>query len=311
MFYGNTIGLGEDLERNTAISSSCRLVDILGQLRNNTAHAIVPVPKTEPIRIPSPSEVLEAQVQARQTEEEARLFLPLVSFAETDSLATKIVIEGKKFFESTLRSLREMGVRIDDPLELLMVLRKLGPHKLERMFGAGEKDERFPSGRKPVFMTDMTKQTMDLALKISRDSVDQPRLDGIRILAASTDVHEYPLTLITYLLNARGAEVINLGPSVESPGWLVDASTKIRPAVAVVTTHNGKALDYGRELVDEMKRANAGFQVVMGGVLNQSIGNEMPIDVTDELNKLGIVTSKNLEKLPSLLKSLVTEAGKR
>jgi methylmalonyl-CoA mutase cobalamin-binding subunit len=308
MFYGNTIDLGGDLERNTAISGSCSLIDILGQLRRNTAHAIMPVPKTEPIRIPSPEEVLEAQVQARQMEEEAKLLLPIVSFSESDSLASKIVGEGKKFFDSALRGLKEMGVRIDDPLELLIAVKKLGANRLEQMFGSGERDELFPSRRKPVFMTDMTKRTMDLASKLRRESADEPRLDGIRVLVASTDVHEYPLMLITHILHAQGAEVINLGPSVESPKWLVAAAIEARPAVAVVTTHNGKALEYGTELVDEMKRAKAEFHVVMGGVLNQSVGSEMPIDVTGELNKLGIATSKNLEKLPSLLQILVTAA---
>jgi methylmalonyl-CoA mutase cobalamin-binding subunit len=310
MFYGNTIDLGEDLERNTAISSACSLVDIIGQLRNPTAHAIMPVPKTEPIRIPSPEEVLEAQVNARQMEKEAERVLPMISFIASDLLAEKIVAEGKRFFESTLKGLKEMGVDVDDPLELLLVLKRLGANKVERFFGSGQRDELYPCGRRPVLETDMIKRTINLASHLTLDTKQTANLQGLKVLIASTDVHEYSLLAIARLLAGRGAQVTNLGPNVESPRWLVKAMIESRPAIVVLTTHNGKALQYATQLVDEMRQSRITSVIVMGGVLNQSVGAEMPIDVTADLNRLGIVTSTNLAALPSLIRTTLTGLAK-
>jgi len=116
MLYGDTISLTEDLERNSAISASCAFFDVLGQLRRPTAHAIVPVPKTKPIRIPSPEEVVEAHVNLRRMEKEARLLFPHVDFAQADVLALRMLEGGKIFFESTLVGLKEAGVNVNDLL---------------------------------------------------------------------------------------------------------------------------------------------------------------------------------------------------
>lgn len=306
MFYGNTIDLGEDLERNVAISSTCSLVDIMGQLRNPTAHAIMPVPKTEPIRIPSPEEVLEAQIHARQMEKEAKRLLSVISFDQSDSLAARIVAEGKRFFESILKGLKQMGVDVDDPLELLFVLKKLGAHEVERMFGSGERDDLYPCGRRPILETDMIKRTIDIASNLTRDTEQSVNLKGLRVLVASTDVHEYSLLIITRLLDAHGAQVMNLGPNVESPKWLVKAVSEAHPSIIVLTTHNGKALEYGTRVIDEMQRTKTRSVIVMGGVLNQNVEAEMPIDVTADLKRLGIVTCTKLADLPSLLRTLMS-----
>jgi methylmalonyl-CoA mutase cobalamin-binding subunit len=304
MFYGNTIDLGEDLERNVAISSSCSLIDIMGQLRNPTAHAIMPVPKTEPIRIPSPKEVLEAQIHARQMEKEAKRLLPVISFDQSDSLAARMVAEGKRFFESTLKGLKQMGVDVGDPLELLFVLKRLGAHKVERIFGLGERDEVYPCGRKPILETDMIKRTIDIASNLTREADQSVNLKGLKVLVGSTDVHEYSLLIMARLLDARGAQVTNLGPNLESPKWLVKAVSESHPSIVVLTTHNGKALEYGKGVIDEMQRTRTSSVIVMGGVLNQNVGGEMPKDVTVDLNRLGIVTCTNLAELPTLLRTL-------
>lgn len=307
MFYGTTIGLDEDLDRNVAVGDACLLFDIIGQLRNPTAHAIVPVPKTEPIRIPAPTEVVEAHVHARQMEKEAKRVQSIIDFGPSDSLAEKISAAGKSFFRSTLNGFKEMGIDIDDPLELLFASKRLGAYKIERMFGSGEKDELYPSGRKPLVETDMIRCTLNLVSSIDQDIKQPVDLTGLKILVASTDVHAYSLLAITRVLNAHGAEVTNLG-DMETPRWLAKAISESHCDISVLTTHNGKALEYGTGLVDEMRRTKTTCIVVMGGVLNQSVEGEIPVDATARLNRIGIVTGSNLAELPTLLLKLATSS---
>ena len=313
VLYGDTIDLTEDLERNQAISASCALLDILGQLRNPTAHAIAPVPKTEPIRIPSPEEVVEAHVYARQMEREARRLLPAVNFAQVDALAERILQGGKRFFESALTGLRGAGVDIHDPLELLIALRNLGATELERLFGPGEKDELYPKGRRPILETDMTRKTLDLAADLVRKSAqEQPvSLHRVKILVASTDVHEYALLIILNLLRACGAELVNLGPSVESTELLVEAISEFHPQVVVLTTHNGKALEYAKNLTAAMRQSQANALVIMGGKLNQNLGGELPVDVSADLDRMGIITSTDLQDIPSMIRRHLPELTSR
>jgi methylmalonyl-CoA mutase cobalamin-binding subunit len=312
MLYGDTISLTEDLDRNRANSASCAFFDILGQLRRPTAHAIVPVPKTEPIRIPSPAEVVEAHVNLRRMEKEARRLLPVVNFTRADALALKMFEGGRLFFESTLRGLKEAGVNVDDPLELLVVLRKIGASKLELLFGPGKSGELFPNGRKPVLETDLMRRTFDLAADFVRKVPQQEAasLHGVKVLVASTDVHGYALLLILNLLRANGAEIENLGPSVESTKTLVDAISELHPQVVVLTTHNGKALEYAKSLMTQMKQTETHALVIMGGKLNQNLGGELPVDVSVDLNRMGIVTSTNLQDIPSLISRHISPIAK-
>lgn len=303
MLYGDTINLTEDLEKNRAISASCSLIDVLGQLRKPTAHAIVPVPKTEPIRIPSPQEVVEVHISLRQMEAEARRLLPAVSFTQVDDLAERMLDGGRTFFNSALTGLKEFGVNISDPLELLIALRNIGASKLERLFGPGRNDDRYPNGRKPVFETDLVRKTVDLAANFARkvEREQPPSLHGVKILVASTDVHGYALLVISALLDAYGADLVNLGPSVESTKTLVKAISEIHPHAVVLTTHNGKALEYARSLTADMQQTQTHALIIMGGKLNQNLGGKLPVDVSVDLNRMGIITSMNVEDIPSLI----------
>jgi hypothetical protein len=73
----------------------------------------------------------------RRVEKEARLLFPHVNFDQVETLAVRTLEGGEKFFESTLAGLKESGVNVRDPLELLLALRNIGAGRLERMFGPG------------------------------------------------------------------------------------------------------------------------------------------------------------------------------
>jgi hypothetical protein len=56
------------------------------------------------------------------------------------------------------------------------------------------------------------------------------------------------------------------------------------------------ALDYARWLKEEMDRQGLNIPVVLGGILNQKIENQiLPVDVTDDLKKLEFIPCPKLE----------------
>src|SRR5690625_502620 len=62
MLYGNTIDYTLDFDLNYAVLSSYVMGDFMVQLFKPTGHAINPVPITEAMRIPTPDEIIQAQV---------------------------------------------------------------------------------------------------------------------------------------------------------------------------------------------------------------------------------------------------------
>ena len=57
--------------------------------------------------------------------------------------------------DNALAGLKEAGVNIEDPIQLLYVLKKLGPAQFEEMFGAGRLNPVYARGREPLIPTDV------------------------------------------------------------------------------------------------------------------------------------------------------------
>ena len=67
-----------------------------------------------------------------------------------------------------------------------------------------------------------------------------------------------------------------------------------------VSTHNGMALEYSRNLLDEMEEEDYKVPVCMGGVLNQNTEEgTTPVDVSDRLEEMGIAVVSDLSRLPT------------
>ena len=60
----------------------------------------------------------------------------------------------------------------------------------------------------------------------------------------------------------------------------------------------GGLIAYGTKLVDEMRAARLDTPVFMGGVLNEDIeGSDVPVDVRQDLRKVGIHTPDSIDDL--------------
>ena len=67
----------------------------------------------------------------------------------------------------------------------------------------------------------------------------------------------------------------------------------------VVTTHNGLARSFATKLREELDRAGIGdTRIYMGGVLNEDIdGSDIPVDVREDLARIGVSTPSGIEQL--------------
>jgi len=298
MIYGDTLSFTADYSINRALVSEYLLWDIMAQLHCPTGHAVLPLPVTEALRVPAAAEIAEAQILGRRVEKTARRLLPHMDFGAAHDFSNKIVGAGKQVFNNALTGLKEAGVDTEDPVQLLYVLKKLGPAVFEAMFGAGRPDPACARGQKPVAPTDVydiSNATVAKHRKLFSNARSKHILQGRRILIASTDVHEHAIMVIHQLLAESGAEMINLGAEI-NPNQVIAAARDNHAQAVLISTHNGMALDYARRLKDEMAQQGIDVPVVMGGILNQKVADQaLPIDVASSIKALDFLPCPRLE----------------
>jgi len=304
MFYGDTISFTRDFSWNRAVVAETLLWDILSQMECPTGHAVLSIPVTEAVRVPTADEILEAQIFARKMEAVARRVHPFFDFSAPRGFAKTVVPAGKTVFDNALEGLSDAGVDVKDPVQMLFVLKSLGPKLFEETFGAGEPNPMFLRGRNPVVPNDVFEHSLRCVEKFL-DRFQSPEamssLGGHKIILASTDVHEHALFVIERLLEKSGVRVVNEGPE-RNPDEIAHAVGAENADAVLVSTHNGMALDYANAMLEEMEERNLSVPVYMGGVLNQKVEDrEMPVDVKDALQRLGVRTcSDPMELLENL-----------
>jgi len=302
---GDTIGNTPDFDSNMAVVSSDVLFMKMVDRRYKLGGAPIAVPVTETERIPSWEEVATVQTIGRRLEEYIPLVDPVIDWAQIEAMRDRLVEGGRAFFAAAIDGLGGAGIDVRDPAQLLLVLKRLGSNRCEELFGAGEPDEEFPRGRRPVLQTDLVKNTMVererlLAELAGRGQEEAVR--GMKVLVTSTDVHEFAEFLLASALGAVGAAVIDFGIN-RDPEDIVKAVIETDADAVVITTHNGVARSFGQRLVGELRGAQAReVPVFMGGVLNEDVdGSEIPIDVSADLNASGIETPGTIDRLVEAL----------
>jgi methylmalonyl-CoA mutase cobalamin-binding subunit len=298
MIYGDTISFGNDFIQNRGLVAEYLLWDIMSQLECPTGNAVLPLPVTEALRIPSADEIAEAQCYGRRIEETARRLWPHIDFTSAYDFSAKLLSAGKSVFDKALDGLKEANVDICDPVQMLYVLKMLGPADFEEMFGADKADEDSPRGRQPVVPTDVYAMSQCIINEYGH-IFDNPNsrsiLKGRKFLIASTDVHAHAITIIHELLSRAGTKIINLGAEI-NPDQIARAASSGSVEAILISTHNGMALEYAKRLKTELDRQKVDVPVVMGGILNQKMEDvALPVDVTTNLKELGFYPSPKLE----------------
>lgn len=310
MVYGNTVQYQGNEAENYASLASYLLTDIHGQTVKSTGHAINPVPVTENSRIPDIDEVIAAQLFAHRLIERGAGHRPLLDTTAAARIADDIVGGGRRFAANLMTGFMRAGIDTNDPFEMLLALRRLGPRRLEEMFGAGVPDPQAPRGRRPVIAASLVAELREISrLALARIAPDKRavlKASRPKVIVASTDVHEHGKLALEQVLKDLGVEVIDGGVSVDADDLALAARESGAQAI-MVSTYNGIALDFFRALKRHVKESGPELPILIGGRLNQvpdQSNSSLPVDVTAELKAEGALVCVDIESAVPILAAL-------
>jgi methylmalonyl-CoA mutase cobalamin-binding subunit len=315
MIFGNTVSYRSTPGGNFASLSNYLQADIWALRRKHTGHAINPVPVTENQRIPDVDEIIEAQTFAGRLVEHASESFELVSFGQVDRDAEALVEGARVFASRVLNGLDEAGIDTTDPAALMIALRRIGPGRLEALFGPGAPDPAGWRGRGAIVPAEWVEELRHAAAGwVERAPAEvraHLRASGLKVCVGASDVHEHGKMLIGQVLAELGLDVIDGGTSAD-PGDLVARAIAGGADVVAVSTYNGIALRYAREVRDAMAGAGVTLPLCIGGRLNQvpdDSNSGLPVDVAGEIEALGVLACPTPERLIALLDRLAATSS--
>jgi methylmalonyl-CoA mutase cobalamin-binding domain/chain len=245
------------------------------------------VPLTEAERIPSAAEIVEVHRIARELEREVRRSEPALDWAWVERRAAEAAAYARAFRDGVLADLSEAGVDVGDAAELLLALRRSEPAELERR-------ARATAPRELRALETWKHGVVASVAERARRSL--PRLDGLRVVLATLEVHDVVRDALARELPQAGCQVIVL-PSSVSPAQVAQVAADEDAHAVVLGTYNGGALTLGGELTRALAAARSGAAVVFGGVLNEDDGGPLPVDARPGLAALGIHCVDRIEQL--------------
>ena len=302
MIYGDTTGFRPEEWSNIAVLATSLTADLLAQRLSPTLHAIVPVPLTEFSRIPEPEEIITAQEAANGLNERVEALLPLVDVSAADAMADRMVEGGRHFASALFQAFEEAGIDTGNPVELLLAIKRLGPRRLEMLFGPGERSSE-NTRRRPVLPSNtIVEVETRIDTLINRLPEDLPKAIRARELVAciaTTDVHEWGKLGLERAFEQLGVSVIDAGVNAD-PERVVRCARNGGADFIALSTYNGIALTYARALRREMKSASLELPVYLGGRLNQvpeGSNTSLPVDVTANLRDIGCRPCADIEEM--------------
>jgi methylmalonyl-CoA mutase cobalamin-binding subunit len=286
----NSIGVRDNFDRNATLVAVDAYFSALREARQPTGAALHVTPVTEAVRIPTVDDLDQSLIIGQEAIARARATPGLVDWRPIEQLRDRMLTGGHRVFSNILTGLQQLGVDTNDPLKLLLATYRIGAVKLEELFHAGEPDPAYPRGFEPVVMSEVARRLLawrdDTVARISGNG-GLPNLSGIKVVAASGDIHEYGLFVVTQVLGRCGATVIDLGTSVGSE----DLAKVAREAAAdslAISTLNGGALAFAQQIQRELAKRDIDPPLFMGGRLTESRGDDDSVDVRDDLQRLGV-----------------------
>ncbi len=293
-----------DIHGNYGTSCQEMLFEILAEKHYKMGLGINPVSITEKIAVPTLQELMDIFAAGKRTEEKADEWMPFMNFSKIDEMAEVMMEEGKSFFENILHGFKEAGIDIEDPLEMLLVIKKFNPIRFEQAFHSSTCDgER--SDVNPHYPTVLGRQTMEMRNEIIEELTAEGlvgSLNGRQVVIASGDAHTYGILLVEGVLSAMGAEVINGGVDMD-PVDVLDMADEEGTGYIGISCHNGQALDYGKQLLQLAEKRDGRYCIFMGGKLNAILpGHSEPVEIDGMLRDLGIHAYNDLKETVGILR---------
>jgi methylmalonyl-CoA mutase cobalamin-binding subunit len=298
MVYGNTVDQRPGRRaRNLAVTTAQVMCDIALQLRRPTGHAVNPVPLTEAERIPSPAEIVEVHLLARELEREVRKAPDLYDWERLEHLADDVTRYAVTFRNRALTAFADDGIDTADAAQVLLAMRRITMADLEERVDLAAPEHI--AGLRPW----KASEVRELGGRIAG-----PRLDGVRVVLAVLEVHDLVRDALAVALPRLGAEVVLLNSAVSIDGVARAATDEDADAI-VLGTYNGNAIDLAERLTAHLDTAGWRGQIYMGGILNQDTGSDLPIDARPRLTELGVHCVDRIDNLATLLAASAATAG--
>lgn len=292
-----------EIHGNYGVSVQELLFAMLIEKKYKIGLGVNPVSITEKIKVPTLTELLDILSAGKRAEEMAGQWLPHMDFSRMEEMRNVMAEQGKKFFENVMEGFKAAGIDTDDPLEMILTLKKFNPIKFEQTFHPTSFDSE--NGEvEPFYPTEMGRQTIRMKNEIIerlKDDGLKGSLSGKKIVVASGDAHAYGLILVENVLTEMGAAVVNGGVDMDAAD-MIDLADEEGTAFIGISCHNGQALDYGRQLVELAKEREKTYFIFMGGKLNAILpGNSEPVEIDDLLEEMGIHADNDIEKTVKLI----------
>lgn len=311
MVYGNTTIYGVNEVENYANLASYLLVDIVAQRSLPTGHSINPVPVTEAMHIPEINEIVDVHLFANQLIRRAKGIEEILDIEAAKEISNKLVEGGQRFKKHVLVGLKEAEIDINNPVELLLTLRRIGAKRLEDLFGPGKLQDVQSGRRIPIIRTTtlsaLEEKSEEIVSSLNEFDYKKLRESGFKVSVACTDVHEYGKILLEEVLRRLGIEIIDAGVSVD-PDKVAEKAKASESDFIAISTFSGIALTYLQSLFHEMSKIDLKIPILIGGKLTQipdnNTSSSKPIDVTDQLSSLGAIVCHSIEDvIENLLKT--------
>lgn len=304
MIYGNTTDFGSNFPSNYSALASFTMADIIGQRKWPTGCAVTAIPVTEAIRVPSIQEIIDAHMAMKTTMEKAENYAEYINFDRIEEQAHTLVVAGTVFFERVINALDDLGVDVNHAGQVMAMLKAIGPEQLEINFGAGKKDVNAMRTRIPVWPTNIVRKINSLGDELLRgvEGLEKKPLQNVNVVMGSTDIHVFGKEVIKRILREAGANIYDLDQSVTAQE-LADTVIETESQVLCVSTHNGLAYSYAKDLSDKLReRGLNNVLVIMGGLMNEALpGKELPEDVSHMIGELGFNVDNNAEKIVEVI----------
>jgi len=279
-----------DIEGNFGLMDQEALAEILANWHYKLGGVIAPNAITEKVRVAEFKEQLDVLASGFFVEQKAKEWVDLIDWSPIDKIADVIVEQSQIMFNNILEGFKEAGVDIEDPMQIMMILKRFNPGKFEAAFhpstyntDSNEIKSFYPTvlGRQTMAMTD---EVIDELKEAGKEDC----LKGKRVVLGSGDGHTYSVFLLDNVLTAMGAEVVNGGVDLDPVDFL-DLADEEGIDNVLVSVHNGQCYDVAKQILELAKDRDAEFNIYMGGQLNAILpGHSESTDMTEALLELGI-----------------------
>ncbi|MDD4753543.1 MAG: cobalamin-dependent protein, partial [Desulfitobacteriaceae bacterium] len=194
---------------------------------------------------------------------------------------------------------------ITHPGEIFAALKFIGPEQLETHFGVGKSEKTAMRGRVPIRPTDMIKTITQKRETVFEKIQDvSGSLSGMKVIVGTTDIHDYGKEIVKAIALKAGADVFDLG-TYATPGEIIETVIETESRAILISTYNGIALSYAKELVEGLRKKNLDAKLILGGLINENQdGGSLAVDVTDAVRALGVNCDNNPETIVDTIRSI-------